>query len=59
MHMGASLCHRTTLVRQAQQVTLHEKNTGPVLPALCVIFKTTDKIITVGGKRQKDPPTHS
>ena len=29
-------------------------STGPVLPALCIIFKTKDKIITVGGKHQKD-----
>lgn len=27
---------------------------GPLLPALCIICKKTDKIITVGGKRQKD-----
>lgn len=29
MHRGASLCHRTTLVRQAQQLTLREKNFDP------------------------------
>ncbi|ROL55602.1 hypothetical protein DPX16_23619 [Anabarilius grahami] len=27
---------------------------GPVLPALCIICKKTDKYITVAGKRQKD-----
>lgn len=27
---------------------------GPVLPALCIICKKTEKYITVGGKRQKD-----
>lgn len=27
---------------------------GPVLSALCIICKKTDKYITVGGKRQKD-----
>ena len=65
MHTGASVCHRTTLVCQAQQVTLFEKtlrsktglpivSAGPVLPALCIICKKTDKYITVGGKCQKN-----